>query len=381
MQQTPAEEVYRRFIDWFSKSWFGLPESEHLLPSVAALYTPGEAELLTGLPPASQELSELSQAKGIAESELALRLDRLARKGLVFRTQKDGVVKYRPNDAFFVFMRGAFWAGRPYGPSAVSAEPINRYFYDGFMDQFAHAHLKGLRTLPIQKTIKDPRRIMPYDEAAALIDTLDCFTVSICPCRQRKNLDPNSEVCDLPLEVCLHFGTLGRYIVQNELGREISKEETLDILTMAADAGLVHAMSNWQQGPDTICNCCKCCCLFFEAYHILGHHRSHDPSNFQVQVEETTCKACGLCEERCPMDAIRLADSDKAQNKKGQAPVADTKLCLGCGVCVHKCPTGSLSLARRPDDTEPPAGARDWMKHFMDDRASGPKCRPDRQAD
>ena len=59
------------------------------------------------------------------------------------------------------------------------------------------------------------------------------------------------------------------------------QEETRDILKQAAEAGLVHAISNWQDGADTICNCCQCCCLFFEAHHILKHDKSHDVSNYQ----------------------------------------------------------------------------------------------------
>ena len=52
------------------------------------------------------------------------------------------------------------------------------------------------------------------------------------------------------MENCLHFNELGRYIVKNGLGREITKEETLEILKEAADAGLVHGLQNTEEAPD-----------------------------------------------------------------------------------------------------------------------------------
>ena len=75
--------------------------------------------------------------------------------------------------------------------------------------------------------------------------------------RQRQILDDNGNDCDKPLSVCLHFDELGRYIVDNGMGREITRAETEKILKESADAGLVHGISNWQEKPDTILNCCS----------------------------------------------------------------------------------------------------------------------------
>lgn len=362
------QKIYNKLIQWLNRAWFGLPDSEHLLPAIMAFYSPEEAELLTGFPFKGTPLETLADAKGIEPSQLAPKLDALAERGALWHVQKGDVILYKINDAFFVFMRGSFWAEKPDEKTESSASPINKYFYDGFMDQFKTAHTKGLRTIPIDKTVEDPRRILPYEDVVRYVDTQDYCTVSNCPCRQRKSLDPDSEVCDHPLEVCLHFGKLGHYIVENGLGREITKEETKDILKQAAESGLVHAISNWEEGADTICNCCQCCCLFFEAYHVLKHHKSHDHSNYKVKINTATCKACGLCEERCAMEAISLKGNPEATNKKGQAPVLQSESCLGCGVCVYKCPTESLILERCESITHPPKTVRDWMGRWMEDK-------------
>jgi electron transport complex protein RnfB len=187
------------------------------------------------------------------------------------------------------------------------------------------------------------------------------------------------------MEVCLHFGRLGHYIVENGLGREITREETREILKQAAESGLVHAISNWQEGADTICNCCTCCCLFFEAYHVLKHHKSHDVSNYRVRTNPETCIGCGLCIKRCPMEALDLEDLPEAKdrmtvvaadrekdkkkftNKRGQVSVLNPELCIGCGVCVYKCPTKSLTLERKKEIYHPPKDAREWMNRWFND--------------
>jgi formate hydrogenlyase subunit 6/NADH:ubiquinone oxidoreductase subunit I len=365
------EEIYERFIEWLRKTWWGLPDSEHLLPSIRSFYSPEEAELLTGVPFRGADLEELAALKGIEASVLQERLDALAQRGLVWRSVRGKRARYKLNDTFFTFLRGPFWALNPDDPTKAAASPINKYFRDGFMDQFAHAHTKGLRTIPIAQTVDDPRKILPYEDVVRYVDSQDYCTVSQCPCRQRKNLDPDSPNCEHPMEVCLHFGLLGHYIVENGLGREISKEEAKAILKESAESGLVHAISNWEQGADTICNCCQCCCLFFEAYHMLKHHKSHDVSNYRVRTNPETCKACGLCVERCPMDALQLEENGAAKNKKGKSVVLDPELCLGCGVCVYKCPTKSLILERKGRVYHPPKDAREWMERWFEDRKAG----------
>jgi electron transport complex protein RnfB len=204
-----------------------------------------------------------------------------------------------------------------------------------------------------------------------VLDGVAYFTVSACPCRQRQKLDKDGNDCDKPLGVCLHFDELGKYIVDNGMGREITKQETEKILKACADAGLVHGISNWQKKPDTICNCCSCCCLWMEAYHKLGHHKSLDASNYAVQVEAETCKACGLCVKRCPMDALQLKFSAKAANKYNKTAMVVSEACIGCGVCVHKCPTDALKLIQRNKVADPPEDVRDYSMRFMADRKKG----------
>jgi NAD-dependent dihydropyrimidine dehydrogenase PreA subunit len=386
------QEVYQRLMDWLKQTWWGLPEADELMPLIMAEYTPEEASLLTGMPFSGRNLEELAEMKQMDPAELRQRLDVLAWKGLVFRTVRGDTIRYSLNDHFFV-LRTAGWHGRTDEVTKTTAPLTNQYFYHGFMDQYDYTHRKGARVLPIQETIEDIRQILPCEEVVKVLDSVDYFTVPTCPCRHRKNIDPDSPDCKYPgpggsIEACLHFGRLGHYIVENGLGREITRQETEEILRGCAEAGLVHAVSNWQEGVDTICNCCRDCCVFFEAFHKLKHAEGLTPSNYRVRTNPELCIGCGLCVKRCPMGAMRLEEAPEVKNritivedesgkktelvnKSGKVAVVNPDLCIGCGVCAYKCSTQSLMLERREVIEHPPKDAREYTRLVMADFAAG----------
>ncbi len=385
------QQIYRSLIDWLKQTWWGMPEADELMPLMLATYTPEEAYLLTGMPFSGRNLDELAEMKQMDPVELRQQLDALAKKGAVFRTISSDTIRYSLNDSYFVFLRSAFWAGRTDERSKAIAPLVNQYYYHGFYDQYDLTHLKGLRVLPIQETIEHTHQILPYEEVVKVLDSLDYFAVSTCPCRHRKNIDPDSPNCEYPVEVCLHFGRLGRYTVENGLGHKITRQEAHEILRQCAEAGLVHGVSNWQEEVDTICNCCRCCCMWFEAFYKLKHSMSLSPSNYRVRPDPETCIGCGLCVKRCAMGAMRLEDFPGAKNrisrvavknksgvvdlknKTGKVSVLNPDLCIGCGVCAYKCPTESLVLERRQVIAEPPKDVREYARlvvaDFTDKRA------------
>jgi NAD-dependent dihydropyrimidine dehydrogenase PreA subunit len=361
-----TEDVYSRFVKWLKQSWYGVPQPEEALPLIRARYTEEEAALLTGMPFAPQPLEELAVQKKMAPDRLQEILDHMAQKGLVYRDEKNEVLRYALNDIFFG-MRTFGWPGRTDEASRNVAPPANRYWEHGFLDPWKPAREKGLRVLPIQETIEDTRSVLPYEDVVRLLDSFEYFVVTVCPCKHIKNLDPKEPNCPYPAEVCLHFDKLGHYIVDNGLGREITRQEAEEILKKSAEAGLVHGVSNQQEGIDTICNCDPCCCMWFTAFHKLKHDRSLTPSNYRVHTNPEMCLGCGLCVKRCPMKALRLEKHTDAKNKKGIAAVLDPEMCIGCGVCVYKCKSQSLKLEQREVVHEVPRTGRDFAKQFMMD--------------
>lgn len=376
-------EIYAGFIDWLKKSWYGVPDSEVLLTYVAARYTPGEAALLTGMPFAPKTLAELADLTKTGADILGPQLDALAARGLVYKQVKDGSDRYYLNDIFFIY-RGFGWPGGRDGYDRAVGPLQHKYITGGLMSPWQTVREKGLRVLPVDATIEDSRGVLPYEEVRKILDKVEYFTVSHCPCRHANNLDPDSPDCRYPTEVCLHFDKLGHYIVENGMGREITRRETEEILRRSAELGLVHGISNQQEKPDTICNCCRDCCIWFLALNKYGHGASLAPSNFRVTVTQSTCTGCGLCVKRCPMEALHLTDAPQAKgrkitvttkdgrqreltNKTGKVTELNPERCIGCGICAYKCQSQSLTLQRNPLEHHPPQTGRDWVMQFIAD--------------
>jgi len=366
------QEVYQEFMEWLGETWWRLTDSEIRLPMITSYVTPEEAAFLAGFPrnmlDTGKTLDELAEAKQMDRDELEPQLKQMCVKGLLNDRRDGDSIRYALNDSFFIFLRAIFWPGQENETARSAAPHVNKYFLDGWFDQWADVHISGLRSLPIDETIGDAHEVLPFEDVSKVVDDFEYYTVSHCPCKTRHNMDPGYQDSSKLTEVCLHFDGLGRYIVENGMGREITKEETLEILRKAADAGLVHGITNWTDKPDTICNCCPDYCMWFEAYHKLDHGKSVDPSNYQVKVTPNTCKACALCVKRCPMDAIQLRVHPEATNKFRKAVSVDTDVCIGCGVCVHKCPTQSIVLEHREETTTPPKNSREFIGVYMGDR-------------
>ena len=389
------QQIYEGLINWLRQSWAGLPDSELLLPLMKATYTPEEASLVTGMPFApleGQTLEELAERKQMDRAEIMERLDAMANKGLVFRIVLGDTILYGLNDVYFVQYRATGWPGRADERNKAIAPLANQYYYRGAWDPMDRLSPKYGRTLPIEGTIEDTREIQPYEAVAEVLDRQDYFSVSVCPCKHRKNLDPEFDNCTYPTEVCLHFGALGRYIDENGMGRQITREEAEEILRQSAEAGLVHQVSNYQEGPDTICNCDPCCCVFLEAFHKLKHAQGLEPSNYQVRIRRETCIGCGLCVKRCPMYLLSLEDEPEAKdrvtvvvreegkkelkNKTGKVATVNLDPCIGCGVCVYKCPSQSLVLERKRVVNHPPKDPIEYAQTAIPQLAAAKEAGP-----
>jgi formate hydrogenlyase subunit 6/NADH:ubiquinone oxidoreductase subunit I len=375
------EPIYEELIDWLKQvCWHDVADTDELVPLVKALCTPEEAVLLTGIPSSGRSLEQLVEMKQMDPAELAPKLDALAKKGALYRSVRGDEVRYRFVDMYFAYLRAAFWPGGTDEVTRTMAPLANRYVRD-LLSEWVDVHHKGLRTVPIEGTIKDPRRILPYEDVVKIVESCNYWCVTYCACKHRKNVDPEAPDCRYPTQVCLHFDHLARYIVENGLGREISKEEALGILRESAEAGLVHGASSWKERVDTICNCCKCCCMWLEAFHVLKHSGSLDPSNYRARIDRDMCKGCGLCVKRCPMEALRLEESPEAHSETGKVAVLNRDVCIGCGVCAYKCPTGAIVLEQCEVIHEPPKDVADFTRSFIADRKAADARRKKRNAE
>lgn len=199
-----------------------------------------------------------------------------------------------------------------------------------------------MRVVPISRSLADNREVLPFDDLKPKIQSASFRAVAHCPCRlMKKTVD---EGCDHALENCLHFGGMGRYMVAKGIAREVTAEETFEILKDANEDGLVHIVDNFEGHMSTICNCCGCCCIFLDTQKKMGLH-TLSSSNYVASVDEGDCVGCGTCESRCPVEAISLTNDIAA---------VDEQVCLGCAVCVPTCSAAAVDIVSRSEIKPPP---------------------------
>ncbi|HEC37005.1 MAG: Ferredoxin [Candidatus Lokiarchaeum sp. GC14_75] len=356
---------YTDLIEHYRNWIFGLPDSEFLQPMLEARFTPEDAQFLAQIPFIGHDIEKLSEKLNIPSGELIKKLDTFAKKGIVFKSTRGDSVRYSLCDSDFVFYRSTGWRTELDDWSHEMAEPQIKYWINAYANGFLGHETQGLRAVPINKTIEDPRKVMPYEDIIKVIENLEYHSVSLCPCARKYNIVPEFYECSHDFERCLHFGDLGRYCVEQGLGREITKEETLEILKRAADEGLVHGVSNSQENIDTICNCCPDCCVFLDSLVKMPGiiPRGHQPSNYIREFREENCIACGVCEKVCPMNAIELKD---------KKVIFDPERCLGCGVCVYKCKQNATYLKHREGEQNFPKDGREQVTRYLTERGLDP---------
>ena len=97
---------------------------------------------------------------------------------------------------------------------------------------------------------------------------------------------------------------------------------------------LENILKNLRQGPATRQ-------YPFERRDAFPGARGH------LQNDIKTCIFCGVCQKRCPADAIVVSKDPKTW-------VLDPYRCIICGYCVDACPKKCLSMA--PEHRPPIAG-------------------------
>lgn len=213
--------------------------------------------------------------------------------------------------------------------------------YDQIMPQFKNQLPAMTRVLPVEEEVEVPNgEILPFYEVSKIVDRHDDISLSHCYCRHEKDLleDP----CKITNEKlsCLHFGKHARFIIEQGWAKSISKDEAIEVLKTAENEGLVHKAFHihfdHNKDEDALCNCCKCCCLVFKSYY-GGFFPFRTITSYIASIEESECIGCGICVEKCQIEANSLM---------GNIANIDKNKCIGCGVCVYHCPQKARKLER-----------------------------------
>lgn len=360
LKMKSEDKLYRDLQIHLDEQTLGFPETQSGsdIALLQQLFTPAQAEIammLTYRYESAEQIQERAIKAGLSIEETKRLLDQAAEKGVIGYQEKDGARQYRIIPYVIGILENVIHTATP---ELVSAHL--KYSEDGlFWRDYLKTKIPQMRTIPIQKSITPKHPIGTYDEIRELIETAD-GPIVVMECACRKGAEKRGEPCKRTSrkETCLHFRNMARFLLEKaKVGRQISKEEALDILQKNQEDGLVLQPSN-SQAPDAICSCCGCCCAPLKTHKSIPNPLSHWATNFHAEVNPEMCTGCGLCEERCQAAAMKL-DEDR------KAATVDLTHCLGCGLCVDACPEDAIELRKNATEAVPPRTTEEMTEVIM----------------
>ncbi len=360
-----AIDLYRELQKYLDKMPVGYPSTESgiEIKILKHLFTPEQVKIALKLNFMADPLRKIYRRlkkSGFSLEELESKLDDMYFKGLINRgVVKEGEteVKYYGSAPFVV---GMF----EYQLNQLTPEffkDAHQYIHETFFsEEYNSTGIPQLRVIPIDQTVNYEQSIAQYDDLKAVIENIG-EPIAVMECICRKGADLIGEPCTKTKlrESCFSFRTAAKSCIEKGLAREITKEEAFKILEKAEEDGLVLQPGNSQR-PMSICTCCGCCCGVLTSQKQLPELSHLFATNYYAEVDPDLCVGCGICEDRCNLDAINIEDNI-AQVDKGR--------CIGCGVCVPTCTSEAMKLIKKEKETLPPKNTVTTYMTIMDKKA------------
>lgn len=321
----------------------GLGQSERIPKLFAMLADSAEAELLLALP---GDAPLLAEKLGRPEEEVKQQLQTLFVKGLIFPSFKTDPPSYRLSRDIIQFHDATIlWPDAPQEFLDLWQEWTEAEWPSLAKATSEVLPRPGMRIIPVGVTVQADGQVLAFEDVKALIENAENLAVTKCTCRLV------AHKCDRTLEACLQVNNAASYAVARGTGRQVTKDEALEIVRKAEEEGLIHTTFNQRTVRHIICNCCGCCCQFFPI--LIKHGISVvAPSRFQAQVDPNLCGSCETCLDRCYFGAIKMAPRDGDEDEL--VAQINPEICLGCGLCKVTCSNEAISMEEvRPSDFVP----------------------------
>ncbi len=249
-----AEDIYRRLQQQLDTYSMGFPATDSgiELKILKHLFSEDDAALFLALTPRLETPEAAVPRIGLPVEKAATRLEDMARRGLLFRLEAGGRVKY----GTIPFVHGLF-EFQVKSLDRELAEMVGRYSEEAFDRAMQHSADYFLRTVPVQRSVDLTQHIASHEDAVAMLRGKSSIVVTDCICRKKMEIVEGA--CAKPMEACFMFGSMGQYYLDRGMGRKIDVEEAVSILLQCQEAGLVTQPST-SQNPAGMCNCCGDCC-------------------------------------------------------------------------------------------------------------------------
>lgn len=338
-----TNDIYEHLADALDRLPNGFPRTPSgvEITLLKRIFSPNEASLASQLRGDMEAVDVIAERVGLPIEEARAKLMEMVRRGLVWFNKKAGKPRFR----LAPFIVGIYEAQLERMDHEF-AHLVEKYMADGGAAGIMGPEPALHRVIPAQGTVKS-EWILPYDDVKAILMSARAFRVNDCICRTQQ--EHIGRRCDFPIRNCLSFSSVDRPPRPDD----ISQEEALTILDQTEEIGLVHTVSNVIEGVGYVCNCCGCCCGILRGITDWGVENSVAQANYYAVIDSDECVGCGLCIERCQVNAISEQDG---------VAIVDRERCIGCGLCVTGCPNEAAVLQRKPDDeiVHPPENFSSW---------------------
>jgi NAD-dependent dihydropyrimidine dehydrogenase PreA subunit len=316
--------------------------SETWMEYLRVLINPEDVKYLIHLPvfPSTMHAQKFAKKIGKTEAEAEAILERLFRNDCVMRIGSKAK-KYAIHLPFLMFdVPPLNYDAMPPEKARKLAELSYKYL----VEEEWYRNFEGspqtplTRIIPIQESVPHQQEILPYEQVAKIIENARVIGLQKCACRARLDF-LGIRKCDHPLESCIAVDQGAQYSIDLGVGKQISKEEALQLLKEFNKRGLVHTTENFGEGSHMlICNCCSCCCNLIGGITRWENPRAVAKANFIATIKAPeNCTQCNICVEKCNFKAINLSANH---------PIISAEKCMGCGICVVNCPVDVLELKR-----------------------------------
>lgn len=312
---------------------------EQARPYLNLMFDAQEMRLVVSIKGQTVTVDETAELLGISRQEAADLLNRAYARHIVDK-DPEGIVPVYSCGTFYTrldhFAKYENWDDIP----ADSRQSINRRFLDEFIARHQANVERKMRGLEAENALPNDT-VLLLAEVEEMLDAATHIVVQPCDCRR---LGQN---CDRPVETCiwLDAGALGA--LDRGYGRQLSREEAVELVRRADRAGLMHtADSDWRsRGLHAICNCCACDCYPFLAAQELGSKGIWPRSRYVAVHDPALCNLCGACVKRCHFDAFYHDGTTLVVEGKAKDNVRyDPARCWGCGLCANTCPSTAIRM-------------------------------------
>ncbi len=361
-----SEEIYRKLQQHFDSFPLGFPPTESgvEIRLLKRLFSPQEAEIALFLKcghfgsytnfMSLNEIHSYVKDLGYSLKELKKYLDNMVKKGAIMGAIVNGIKSYA--NALLIL---GIYELQVNKLSKGFLEDFEQYLQEGWGPANRDIDIPQMRMIPVGIEVDYSNEILSYDNIKKLFQESEGpFLITNCVCRQTQDLlgDP----CRMTdrREVCMAFGDLAKMYIEQGWGREISKQEAVGYLRQNEEEGLIFRPGNTQK-MDFVCSCCYCCCGTIANLKRLPNPADFTTSNYYAVINEDLCIGCGICEDRCQMEAISLENDISSVN---------LKRCIGCGNCVISCPSEAINLHRKQQQNVPPLTVEELHQKIIEER-------------